>query len=92
MHLSQEEELDDAKQRGVANRQERNGKERFGTVPHIVLIDRWALRGMITRLKFHRESILAIAKSRVGKNERCNFKRERERQKYIITSVIMYEK
>lgn len=45
------------------DRQEGNGDRRFGTVPHIVLIDRRALQGMITRLKFHRESILAVAKT-----------------------------
>lgn len=34
MHLSQEE-LDDAKQRGIVHRQERNRGEQFGTVPRI---------------------------------------------------------
>lgn len=35
----------------------------FGTVPHIVLIDRRAFMEMITRLKFDRESIPAVAKT-----------------------------
>lgn len=40
---------------------------------------------MITRLKFHRESILAIAKtSRVRKNERRDFERGRGRERQRV--------
>lgn len=51
--------------RGSLWRRRRAGErwERFGTAPCIVLIDRWAFTRMITRLKFHRESIFTIVKT-----------------------------
>jgi len=55
IHLSQENiGLDDAKQRGVADRQGENEEGRFGMVSRIIPIDRWVFTGMITRLKFHK--------------------------------------
>jgi len=88
IHLSQDNiGLDDAKQRGVVDRQRENKGGRFGMVSRITLIDRWVFTGMITRLKFHRsrENI----SSSEGKNGIRDFERD---ERGGFNSVIMHEK
>jgi len=87
IHLSQDNiGLDDAKQRGVVDRQGENEGGRFGMVSRIIPIDRWVFTGMITRLKFHR------SRENISSSEGKNGTRDFERGERGFNSVIMHEK